>query len=139
MKGLTRLAKLVHVVSGESFDFHLADGELSTRIEKAGLLHLHAFKPLLAQRAGQNGGAWKNDLIEIFQAEVVEVLVAEQNDVGFITARHFKRVGVDDFRSLDFEGVMSDASKFEVQKFHHTPPSELSVARRDRSGHASLA
>ncbi len=51
------------------------------------------------------------------------MLVADQNDVGFITVRHFKRIGVDDFRSLDFEGVMRDASKFEIQKFHHAPPS----------------
>ena len=59
---------------------------------------------------------------------MVEVLVAEQNDVSFITARHFKRVGVDGSRSLDFEGVMSDAGKFEIQKFHHAPPNRRCFA-----------
>src|SRR5271167_466095 len=101
MKDLPRLAKLVHVVSGDGFDLHFADGELSTRIEKANLFHLQAFQPLLAKRAGYNRGSGKDHLLEILDAEVVEVLVAEQNNVGLIAARHFKGVGVYDSRSFD--------------------------------------
>jgi hypothetical protein len=64
--------------------------------------------------------------------------VAEQDDVSFITARHFKRIGIDDSRSFDFEGIMSNARKFKIQKFHHAPPSRLSVARPNPSRHARL-
>ena len=38
---MPRLAKLVHVVSGNGFDLDLADSELAAGIEKADLLHLH--------------------------------------------------------------------------------------------------
>ena len=128
MKRVARLAKLVDVVGGKGFDLNLADGDLSTRIEEAGFLHLHAFKPIAAKRAGHDRGARENHLVEIRQAEVVKVLVAEQNDAGFITARHFERVGVDSARSFDLEGVMSDAGKLKIQKFHHAPPIRLLIA-----------
>jgi len=58
-----------------------------------------------------------------------KVLVADQNDVRFVACGHFERIGVDGSRSLDFEGVMSDASKIQIQKFHHAPPIRLLIAR----------
>jgi hypothetical protein len=53
---------------------------------------------------------------------MVEVLVAEQDNIGLIAARHFKGIRVNHFRPLDLEGVVRNARKLEVQKFHRTPP-----------------
>jgi hypothetical protein len=62
--------------------------------------------------------------------------MADQDDVRFIACSHFERVSVDGSRSLDFEGVMSYASKIQIQKFHHAPPIRFLTARRYAIGRA---
>jgi hypothetical protein len=58
--------------------------------------------------------------------------MAEQNDVRLIATRHFERIGENGSRSFDFEGVMSNASEIQIQKFHHAPPIRFLSARRKR-------
>src|ERR1035437_10450598 len=138
MERVTRLTKLVDVVGGDSFNLDLADGNLAAGIEKSGFLYLQTLKPIPAKRAGHNRRAGEYHLLEIFHAEMVKVLVADQNDVRFVACGHFERIGVDGSRSLDFEGVMSDASKIQIQKFHHAPPIRLLIAPLMRSGAPEL-
>ena len=128
MPGLT---KLVDVVGRDGFNLNFADGDLAAGIEKSGFLYLQTLKPISAKRAGNNRGAGEHHLFKVLQAEVVKVLMADQYDVRFIARCHLERVGVNGSRSLDFEGVMSDAGKFKIQKFHHAPPIRLLIARRD--------
>jgi hypothetical protein len=49
---------------------------------------------------------------------MIEVFVTDQNDVRLVRALDFVRVGINDLRADNAKGVVRNARKVQIQKFH---------------------
>ncbi|MCK7519266.1 MAG: hypothetical protein MZV64_16845 [Ignavibacteriales bacterium] len=119
---------------------HHLDGDPLDQDPVPGLHHPHGMGPnplrcLLAGGNGDDRRARRDDLLEILDAQVVEVFVRHADDVRRLRGRlQLKGVDVDDRTLLQLESVMSKPRDLHALVLQHVaPPSDAGRARRRRA------